>query len=158
MSKHTRKHAIENAKEEVQPYLVDDGLNDSKSITINIQPQETQETPENVQPTVQQVNKAVSEAGGVEELTEKQRKKQEAKAKQYWNTTITRKEAMEMVQDVTGELNQRLQLLMIQNRTLLEILGVKGVATEEEINEHSKQVIESIFGAPTEAELEEQGE
>ena len=80
---------------------------------------------------------------------EKQAKKQEQQANKYWNTMISRKEAYEMVNQVTGELNQRLQILMVQNRTLLEILNKKGVATEEEINELSKEIIIDIFGEPT---------
>lgn len=82
------------------------------------------------------------------ELTPNQQAKEEAKAKKYWNTMVSRKEAYEMVNGATNALSQQLQLLMIQNRTLLEILGKKGIATEEEINEHSKEVIESIFGVP----------
>ncbi len=80
------------------------------------------------------------------ELSKKQLEKQEKQAKAYWNSMITRKEAFEMVQASAQESDQRLQMLLIQNRTLLEMLQLKGIATEEEINEHSKQVIESIFG------------
>lgn len=81
----------------------------------------------------------------------KERAKEEAKAKEYWNTMITRREAYEMVQETYANLAQQFQLLMVQNTTLLEIMSIKGVATAEEINEHSKQVIESMFGPiPTE--------
>lgn len=76
----------------------------------------------------------------------KAREKEEAEAKKYWNTMITRKEAYQMVQETYGNLIQQQQLLMVQNTTLLEILAQKGVATAEEINEHSKKVIESMFG------------
>lgn len=76
----------------------------------------------------------------------KQQEKEEKKAKEFWNGMITRKEAYEMVQDTYAQMQQQLQLLMIQNRTLLEMFTKKGIATEQEINDHSKEVMESIFG------------
>src|SRR5690606_554319 len=98
-------------------------------------------------------NKAQATESKVADLgkTVRQREKEEQKAKEYWNTMISRREAYEMVQETYANLAQQFQLLMVQNTTLLEILAEKGVATAEEINEHSKVVIESMFGpVPTE--------
>ena len=92
------------------------------------------------------------------ELTPKQKEKQEKQAKAYWNTMISRKEAYEMVQAGLQQTEQRLQLLLIQNRTLLEILQIKDIATEEEIKEHSKEVITSIFGPLEDSEAVESEE
>jgi len=81
--------------------------------------------------------------------TKKQQEKEQKQLQAYWNSMITRRQAYQMVQEAVasmGQMSQQLQLLMIQNRTLLEMLSEKGIATEEEINEHSKKVMESIFG------------
>jgi hypothetical protein len=96
--------------------------------------------------TVSDVNEAVEKVAP--ELTEKQRAKLEAKKQKAWNTMITRKEAYEMVNKALQETEYKLQMLFVQNRTLLELLDKKGIATEQEIDDMSKSVIESIFGPP----------
>lgn len=107
------------------------------------------------QVSVQEVNEAVSEAGNVP-LSKKQQEKQEKQAKAYWNTMISRKEAYEMVQAAVEPLSQQMQLLFVQNRTLLELLDKKGIATEQEINDASREVLISIFGEPPTDEKEKE--
>jgi hypothetical protein len=112
--------------------------------------------------TVEQVNEVVKEAGGIDNpnppLSKKQQEKQEKEAKRYWSTMISRKEAYEMVQTALQETDQRMQMLFVQNRTLIELIEKKGIATLDEINELSKSVIESIFGTPPVDGQEEQKE
>lgn len=97
----------------------------------------------------QAISKVGEEIAEPKQLSRKQQEKEQKRIDNYWNAMITRKQAYQMVQEVVanmGQMSQQLQLLMIQNRTLLEMLSEKGIATEEEINEHSKKVMESIFG------------
>ena len=116
-------------------------------------PQQTGEVPNlNVEGASLEEVTATMASKQEERALAKKQEKEDKKAKEFWNGMITRREAYEMVQDTFHQTQQQLQLLMIQNRTLLEMLGEKGVATEEEINEHSKKVMESIFGPMPEPE------
>jgi hypothetical protein len=110
------------------------------------------------QVTVAQVNETVQEAGDMPKLTAKQVEKLEAKKQREWNKMISRKEAYEMLEKAFVDSDQRMQMLFIQNRTLTELIINKGIATEEEINELSKTVIESIFGTPPVDEKEKEEE
>lgn len=80
-------------------------------------------------------------------LTKKQQEKREKEQKQYWNSMITRKEAYELIGQVTMREQEKLQLIYVQCRTIADILIEKGVVTEDELNELSKKVIEELFEA-----------
>ena len=108
--------------------------------------------------SIEQVNEVVKEAGDMPKLTAKQQEKLKAKTEKAWNTMITRREAYEMMQKAIAPTEERMQMLFIQNRTLLELIVNKGIATEEDINELSKTVIESIFGTPPTDEKEKEEE
>lgn len=107
------------------------------------------------QMTVEQLNEKVAEAGNMKK-TKKQLEKEERDAKRYWNSMITRREAYEEIQQAIEPLSQQMQLLFVQNRTLIELIEKKGIATVDEINEFSKTVLESIFGTPPTDEKEKE--
>ena len=117
-------------------------------------PQQTGELPNlNVEGASLEEVTATMASKAEERALAKKKEKEDKKAKEFWNGMISRRDSYNMVQEtykhIMGEqqqTQQQLQFLMIQNRTLLEILAEKGIATEAEINEHSKKVMESIFG------------
>ena len=95
--------------------------------------------------TVQAVNEAVLEAGEME-LTPKQQEKKDKEDKKYWNGMVTRKELAGLMQANGKEIESRLQILYVQNATLLEVFKAKGLISEQDMIDASKKVMEDLFG------------
>jgi hypothetical protein len=97
----------------------------------------------------EQVKEPVLEVEQQEEpkLTKKQQEKREKEQKQYWNSMITRAEAYEMMGQAVMREQEKLQMIYVQIRTMADVLIEKGIISEEELNERSKEVIAELFDA-----------
>jgi hypothetical protein len=108
------------------------------------------------------VNKAIMEAIGRREQSASQLKRQEEKRKlneeKFWNTMVTRREMKNELDKLAGALNEtqsNMQLLYIQNHTLLKIITENLNMTEEQVQALSQKVAQDLFGAPEAPTTEE---
>lgn len=115
------------------------------------------------QPTVQVVNEAVAEAGGIQSQTDarkmaKQAEKQRKKDEAYMNSMITRREAMDLVKGAVAPHEERERLLFIQVKTLANLLIERGMVTREELDELSLPVVGEIYGEQAVERIKKQKE
>jgi hypothetical protein len=124
--------------------------------SINLTGGDLQEQVAQPQVTVQAVNNAVEQAGEMK-LTPKQQERKDKEEKKYWGGMITRSELAQILQEHSKDANERVQILYVQNATLLEVFKTKGLIVDQDMIDASKKVMEELFGImPEEATTDEQ--
>lgn len=84
----------------------------------------------------------------------KEAKKQERAEQRYWQSTATKAEVFGMIESNNQKKDEILRQMYIYTRALTAVLMDKGILTEEELNEATKPIIESIYGKQPEESIE----
>lgn len=124
---------------------------------MNVDPKEVEDLKEALKASEDtKEQEAVKEQ--VLEMQAKQSEKEAKKAKKYWNTMITRKEAYELVSEALTPEHNKLSMMYIQLKTITDLLLDKDIVTKEELEKKSEAVLKEIYGNAEDIQEEDKEE
>ncbi len=132
MNKHKHEQHQEEVKDKVQADVQEPTIHVNKTEQVGKTEQEPKLTP----------------------AEEKAAKKKAEQEKAYWNTLITRKEALDLARGVVAQREDSMRVMYMNLRILSDLLVEKGIITQEEMASKSQEILKEMYGekAITEAQ------